>query len=1000
MSAAARAFQDATRAMNGGKPLEAEALFAKAVALEPGLAEAWLGRGNALAGLGRHDQALAAYDKALALKPGLAGPWLGHLLANLGRHQESLAAYDKALAIRPDLAEAWLGRCHSLVKLERYADALAAHDKALTIEPRMAAAWLGHLFASLGRHQDALAAYDRTLGLRADLIEAWFGRAGVLFNLGRFDDALAAYDKVLSLKPDLAEAWLGRGNLLMAVQRYESAPAAYDRALSLKPDLAEAWLGRGNLLVRLNRHEEARTAYDKALALKPALVEAWLSLGNILVQLERHGEADAAFNRALALKPDLAEVWLGRSHSFVKSGRFDEALAAIDKALALRPDLAEAWLGRGNALFEQGRCNEALDAYDKALARKPDLAEALLGRGNVFSRLERPDDALAACDKALALRPDLAEAWLGRGNALAEQERCDEALAAYDKALVLGPRLAMAWLGRGNAFSKLKLLDEALMAHGRALALKPDLAEAWLGRGNVFAELERYDEAVAAYDKALAAKPGLAEAWIGRGDVFMAMERHGEALAAYDSALALKPDHVALEGLRLRAKQNICDWDGFEADCSHLIESVANNKPSTDPFTFLSLASRGTDQHNCARLWIDRRHPAVKPPLWNGEIYRHDKVRVGYVSADFQEHATAYLMAGMFEDHDKSVFDVTAISIGQRDDSPMRRRLEAAFDTFLDAGRLSDAEVAAKIRAAEIDILVDLKGFTRNGRTSIFAHRAAPIQVNYLGFPGTMGADYIDYVIADRTVIPSSRQSEFSEKIAYLPNCYQVNDSKRGISEKAFTREECGLPESGFVFCCFNNNYKITPEVFDLWMRILGAVEGSVIWLFESSATAAANLKAAAERRGVAAERVVFAKRMPLPDHLARHRLADLFLDTLPYNAHTTASDALWAGLPVLTRIGETFAGRVAASLLNAVGLPELIARDAREYEHRAIELAQHPQALQAIKSKLADNRLTSPLFDTRLLTRQIEAAYIAMYERHQAGLPPDMIAVPDRAQG
>jgi len=915
--------------MNSGRPIEAEALFKQALARKPDLADAWLGRGNALVKLERYDEAFAAYDRALALKPDLAGAWLGHLLANLGRYDDSLAAYDKALAVRPDLAEAWLGRCHSFVKLQRYAEALTAYDRAIAVEPRQAAAWLGHLLASLGRYEEALAAYDKTLAVRADLIEAWFGRGNVLVKLKRLDDALLAHDKVLALRPDLAEAWLGRGNLLTELKRYDEAPAAYDKALGLKPNL----------------------------------VEAWLSLGNIFTELGRHDEALAACNRAIALRPELTEAWLGRGYSFVKIGRYDEALAAYDKALAIRPDLAQATLGRGNVLFKRELHDEALAAYDKALALRPDLAEAWLGRGNVFTELERYDEALAACDNALALKPDLAEAWLGRG----------------------------------NVFARLKRLDEALTAYGKALTLKPDLAEAWLGRANLFSDLGRYDEALAIYDKALALKPDLAEASLGRGNAFTAAGRHDEALTAYDRGLALKPNLVGLEGLRLRSKQNICDWRSFEPDSDHLIESVANNKFSTDPFIFLSIASSAREQYNCARRWISKRHPPIKTPAWNGEIYKHDRIRIGYVSADFQEHPVAYLLAGVFENHDRSMFDTTAISIGPSDNSPMRQRLVGAFESFLDAERLSDADIAAKIRAAEIDILVDLNGFTKNGRTNIFAHRPAPIQVNYLGYPGTMGADFIDYIIADRTIIPISQQSDFSEKIAYLPDSCQASDSTRAISEKAFIREECGLPNDAFVFCCFNNNYKITPDIFDLWMRIMIKVPGSVLWLRRDNATAAINLKKESELRGVSAERIIFANRLPsLPDHLARHRLADLFLDTLPYNAHTTASDALWAGLPVLTRMGETFAGRVAASLLNAVGLPELVTHDSDEYEHLAIEIAKNPETLRAMKKKLEENRLSKPLFDTKFFTRQLEAAYVAMHERYQAGLAPDTIVVPN----
>ena len=325
----------------------------------------------------------------------------------------------------------------------------------------------------------------------------------------------------------------------------------------------------------------------------------------------------------------------------------------------------------------------------------------------------------------------------------------------------------------------------------------------------------------------------------------------------------------------------------------------------------------------------------------------------------------------------------------------MRQRLKVAFDKFIDVRNMSDRDVALLARSLEIDIGIDLNGFTEGERTDIFAMRAAPIQVSYLGYPGTMGADYIDYLIADPTLISASHQPHYTEKIVYLPNSYQPNDRKRRISDKVFTRAEAGLPQEGFVFCCFNNNYKITPDIFESWMRILGRVGGSVLWLFEDNEIAARNLKKEASVRDIDPERLVFARHMALPEHLARHRLADLFLDTLPYNAHTTASDALWAGLPVLTQIGETFAGRVAASLLNAVRLPELITTTRDAYEELAVELATDPAKLAGIKQKLSDNRLTTPLFDTELFAKHIEAAYMQMYERYQAGLPPDHIHVP-----
>jgi predicted O-linked N-acetylglucosamine transferase (SPINDLY family) len=351
-------------------------------------------------------------------------------------------------------------------------------------------------------------------------------------------------------------------------------------------------------------------------------------------------------------------------------------------------------------------------------------------------------------------------------------------------------------------------------------------------------------------------------------------------------------------------------------------------------------------------------------------------------------------MAELFELHDRSQFEIVGFSFGPTANDEIRQRLEKSFDQFIEVGSKSDVEVAKLSRDFNIDIAVDLKGFTKDGRTGIFAHRAAPIQVNYLGYPGTLGTDYIDYIIADKTLIPPQSQQFYSEKVVYLPNSYQVNDRKRIISERQFTRQELGLPENSFVFCCFNNNYKILPATFDGWMRILKSVDGSVLWLFKDNPWAVENLKKEAQKRGIDGQRLVFAEHMPLSEHLARHRQADLFLDTLPYNAHTTTSDALWAGLPVLTQMGGSFASRVAASLLNAIGLPELITSAQEEYEALAIELAMNPKKLSDIKYKLEINRFTAPLFDTPLFTKNIEAAYIKMMERYYADLEPDHIAI------
>jgi protein O-GlcNAc transferase len=821
------------------------------------------------------------------------------------------------------------------------------------------------VLCQLGQYETASAVCLK--GLAADRTNAYllYVLAGALFKQDRLQDSLLKFDELLLLQPNHVAAITERSSVLMALKQYDGALAGIEQAIALDPQYADAHLNRGSLCGHLKRYEEAVKSFERALRLKPGLGDAWLGYGNALLHLDRPQETLAAFDRALSLKPELAAAWLGRGNAFAGLSRHGEAFAAYDRALSLRPDLAEAWLCRGNVLFDLRRHDEALAAHDKALSLAPDLAEAWLGRGNVFLELGRHGEALTAYDRALSLKPDLAAAWLGRGNAFADLRRYADSFAAYDE----------------------------------ALSLEPGLAEVWLGRGNVLFDLRRHGEALAAYDRALSLKPDVAEAWLGRGNVFLALGRFGEAVAAWDKALSvsLKPDRLAVEGDRIFAKMNLCDWSNFETECEHLVQSVRNGGQKTGPFPFLGISSSIEDQFHCAKSWARRKYQTPDKPCWRGDRYKHDKIRLGYVSADFRQHPVAYLLAGVFECHERSQFEITGISIGPDDKSEIRRRLEHSFDRFVEAATSSTDDVARQIREQEIDVLIDLTGFTQNARPQILARHPAPIQVNYLGYPGTMGAEFIDYIIGDPVLVPVSHQKGYAEKIAYLPHSYMPHDdtSRAGLG-RSFKRAEFGLPENGFVFCCFNNAYKLNPVLFQSRMKLLKAVEGSALWLTGSNIAAIENLRREAMAAGVDPDRLIFADRLPsTADHLARHRLADLFLDTLPYNAHTTASDALWAGLPVLTQMGETFAGRVGASLLTAIGLPELIAETQEQFENMAIDLATQPTALAAVRDKLAQNRSTAPLFKTELYTRHIESAYVTMYERHQNGLGPDHIYVP-----
>jgi predicted O-linked N-acetylglucosamine transferase (SPINDLY family) len=632
---------------------------------------------------------------------------------------------------------------------------------------------------------------------------------------------------------------------------------------------------------------------------------------------------------------------------------------------------------------------EALASYERALALEPSYAAAHNNRGVLLQESGRPLEALASYDRALAIEPGDPEFHRNRGSVLEALGRFEDALKSYERSLALRPQDPDAHDARGRVLRELKRFDESLMSYERALAIKPDYAEVHNNAGVVLQELVRPEEALRSFERALAIKPNDADVHINLGNALVRLRRWEGALECYGRAREINPDISWLHGNWLHAKMQLCDWRDLDSQVTQLLQEVAQAKKAVLPFQALALTDSPQLQLQAARIWASHSAPAPVVSPFGREPARAGKIRLGYYSADFHDHATAFLAAGLFERHDRSRFELTAFSFGPPKEDSMRRRLIAAFDRFVDVRSRSDGEVAQLSRELKVDIAVDLKGYTEGARMGIFAHRAAPVQVSYLGYPGTLAAPYIDYLIADETLVPQNSCAYYTEKIVYLPDSYQANDRSRSIADRAFTREELGLPPRGFVFCCFNNAWKIAPAAFDVWMRILRRVEGGVLWLLLDSERAAENLCREAEARGVNRARLVFAPRMPLPEHLARHRAADLFLDTYPYNAHTTASDALWAGLPVLTRTGESFAARVAGSLLRAAGLPELITSTPEAYESLAIELATNPVKLAGLADRLRKTRLAVPLFDTELFARRLEAAYTQMHQYHVRGLSP-----------
>ncbi len=645
------------------------------------------------------------------------------------------------------------------------------------------------------------------------------------------------------------------------------------------------------------------------------------------------------------------------------------------------------------ALFQQGELVEADRLGRLILGAQPDNFDALHLMGVIAVKSGKPQEGVDLLSRALAIRPDQAQGHNNLGAALADMKQYAAALASYDRALAIDPGYPDAHRNRGVALRDLRQYEAALDCFERATALAPGSAETWFGRGVVLQNLRRYESALESYDQAIAINPHYVEAMFNRGAVLVELKRHEEARDTLQRALRIDPGYDFLYGTWLQARMRICDWNGLPG-FDILEEKVGRGEKAATP-GILSMSASPELQRVAAEIWTRAKFPASDALGAPRPSPLRDRIRIGYFSSDFHTHPVALLSAGLFETHDRSRFELTAFSSGPDTADETRSRIKAAFEHFMDVRDMPDVEVASLARKLGIDIAIDLGGHTLESRTGVFAMRAAPVQASYLGYLGTMGAGYIDYLIADPVIVPRGSRRHYAEKIAYLPS-YQANDSKRRIADRRFTRAELGLPAGGFVFCCFNNSYKIIPPVFAGWMRILERVKGSVLFLYAESGSVKANLRSEAARKGVDPGRLVFGTRLPLAEYIARYRIAGLFLDTAPYNAGTTASDALWAGLPVLTRAGETFASRVAASLLTALDLPELITTTQEEYEQRAMSLAHDAPGLEKIRLKLELGRATSPLFDTLSFTRSLEAVYAGMHERSRAGLAPDHLGAPD----
>jgi predicted O-linked N-acetylglucosamine transferase (SPINDLY family) len=811
-------------------------------------------------------------------------------------------------------------------------------------------------------------------------------------NLAKSEGLLAASIKA---NPRSADCHYYLGRLYLMKNDSDRARYHFESAVALDGAHADALACLGTLLHNRNDFSAALNHFQHAIRINPKAVEALLGSGRCLMNLGRHGEALLAFDQALTINPNVTEGWLGRGNALLRLRSQDEALSAYERALAIDHRCVPAWVARGAVLTELRRYDDAFAAYNEAQALAPDFADVRIARGHAFLQLGRYQEAQNEYERALALKPASALAGAGLGNTLAALNRYDEALAAFERALASDAGCVEAWVGRGSTLCLRKDHAGALRSYEKALAIRPDLPEALFGRCEALYGLRDYDRSGEACAKALAVDLGSGQAansgalWYDRGLILLRLDRIAEAAESFQQAIAIDPDTPLALGQLVTARLRLCDWRDLGENFERLLAGVRAGKYVSEPFTLLTTSADNADQFRCAEIHAGRHVTVAAPGHWRRNETDQKRLRIAYVSADFREHPVAYLMAGLFERHDRSRFETFAVSFYPDGSSEMQNRLRRAFDQFLDVSAISDQDVVRLLGEKEIDIAVDLMGYTEHARPNIFAFRAAPIQASYLGFPGTMGGRFMDYIIADPIVLPFDEQTCWTEKIVHLPHCYMVNDSTRTISPQARSREQEGLPENGFVFCCFNQAYKLLPATFDIWMRLLAKVQGSVLWVSRLNERAAGNLRKEADVRGIDPARLVFAPRLASQaDHLARQTLADLFLDTVPYNAHSTAADALWAGLPVLTCTGKTFAGRAAASLLHAVGLPDLVTASLHEYEALALRLATDPGQLQALRSKLASNRLIQPLFDTDRFRRNIEAAYAMMWETWRRGEP------------
>ena len=846
---------------------------------------------------------------------------------------------------------------------------------------------------SSGKIKDAIIAIDN-LSLDFPNNSLLFNIRGAChYELGKLDEAIECYLKSISIDETYAKAHYNLAGAFYEKNQMNLSIESYKNALKLEPKNQEALNNLGNVYKLLDQDEKAIDLYKQAINIKPNYVEAIYSLG---VSYQKQGNLKNAiqyFLKFVQINPNSAEIHNNLSVLYYTLGMHQAAMKHLKLALSIKPDFAEVHKNLGKLLKESGNYQSAIKSYEKAIEFNRDYAEAFCGIGEIQMELGSLHDSAENFKKAIIIKPDFIEALNNLGCVYKDLGNFEASLGAFERALAIDPNYLEVLNNLGLTLIELERFNEAIDIYEQMIEINPNYSYAYNNFGIALNGLYKYKEAGDLFISAMKLEPNYFEANLNYGNSLFRMDMFDEAIYYYDRALEINPDENYIFGDKLHAKMQTCNWKGWSKSIKKLTTDISKEKKITSPFVLTALIDNPSLIKKATEIFINDKFPKSNLLPKISKVSKHSKIRVGYFSADFREHPVSALTIELYEKHCRDKFEVYAFSYGPDTNDPMNLRIKSGVDYFYNIRSMSNIDSVILARSFELDIAVDLGGFTQEARTEIFSISIAPIQLSYIGYLGTMGASYYDYLIADSVIIPEEYQKSYTEKIVYLPT-FQINDSNQTETFSNLSRKDIRLPNKGFVFCCFNKTYKYNPRCFDVWVRILNKVENSVLLIYADNDLAKSNLKNEITKRGLDSERLIFGERLPRPEYLGRYKLADLFLDTNPYNAGATSSDALRMGLPVLTFNGHSFASRMGASILKAVQMPELIASSEEEYEAIAIELATNPKKLKIIKDKLVANLAKADLYNSIEFTKNIESAYTIMYDRYHKDLKPDHIYV------